>query len=81
MMKTFMNLLEGLGFRDLLTYVQYYDHQIKCFHKLSSSTNTLIGQVKYLLKTRIQFRRSEPYHQLLWIKDAPKYGVNGNDKM
>jgi hypothetical protein len=28
-----------------------------------------------------QFRGNEPYHRLLWIKYAPKYGINGNDKM
>jgi len=39
------NILEPIkGY--LVTFALYYDHRMKCFHKLLQSTNTLFGQAK-----------------------------------
>jgi hypothetical protein len=55
---------------------------MKCFCKLLSSTNTLFGQVKDLFFViKFQSRGNEHNHGLLWIKDAPKYGIDSNDKI
>jgi hypothetical protein len=45
-------------------------------------TNTLFGQVKdFFFIIKFQSRGNEHNHGLLWIKDAPKYGINRNDKI
>jgi hypothetical protein len=36
------NILEPIK-GDLVTFAPYYDHRMKCFHKLLQSTNTLFG--------------------------------------
>ncbi len=44
------------------------------------SIDTLFGQVQdYFFATKFQARGSEHDHGLLWIKDAPIYGINNND--
>ncbi len=54
---------------------------MKCFCKLLSSTNTLFGQVKdFFFIIEFQSKGNEHNHGLLWIKDAPKYGINSNDR-
>lgn len=55
---------------------------MKCLGKLLQSTNTLFKQVKdYFFVTKFQARESELDHGLLWIKDAPIYGLNNNDEI
>jgi hypothetical protein len=45
----------------------------------SSSTNTLFGQVEDIFFViKFQVRKNEHDHGLLWVKDAPKYGINNN---
>ncbi len=45
-------------------------------------TNTLFGQVKgFIFVIKFQSRGNEHNHGLLWIKDAPKYGIDSNDKI
>ncbi len=64
---------------DHVTCARYYNHKMKCLCKLLSLTNTLFGQVEDIFfVTKFQGRRSEHDHGLLWIKDAPKYGININ---
>jgi len=48
------NILEPIK-GDLVTFALYYDHRMKCFHKLLQSTNTLFGQVQnYIFLTKFQ---------------------------
>ncbi len=67
---------------DLITCAWYYDHKMKCFHKLWQSIDTLFGQLQdYFFVTKLQARGSEHDHGFLWIKDAPIYGINNNDEI
>jgi hypothetical protein len=67
---------------DPITCARYYDHKTSCFHTLFNKDPSICGQVCDLcFVTKFQNHGSEHDHGLLWIKDAPIYGINTNEKI
>ncbi len=64
---------------DPITCVQYYEHRINSFHKLLKHTNVLFNKVKdYFFITKFQSIGLSRDHGLLWIKNAPMFGIPSN---
>ncbi len=67
---------------DLTTCARYYDHKTSCFHKLVTKYHYLFGYISdFFYVTKFQNCGSKHDHGLLWIKNAPMYGVQINEKI
>ena len=64
---------------DPVTCARYYHHRMNSFRKLCSKDKSIFGHiVDYFFITEFQHRGSEHDHGLLWIENAPIYGINSN---
>jgi hypothetical protein len=64
---------------DPITCARYYDHRTSEFRKLIMKDSTFFGEVQdFFFVTEFQNRGSEHDHGLIWIKNAPIYGINTN---
>jgi len=66
---------------DLITCARYYDHKTSCFHTYSTKTDLFLDKRVILFVIKFQNHGSEHDHDLLWIKDAPIYVINTNEKI
>ncbi len=66
--------------RNPVTAARHYQYRLNTFFHdfLKSSANPLGELVEYAIRIEFQARGSPHAHCLLWIKDAPKYGVDSN---
>ncbi len=66
--------------RNPVTAARHYQYRLNTFFHdfLKSSANPLGELVEYAIRIEFQARGSPHAHYLLWIKDAPKYGVDSN---
>jgi len=63
-----------------VTYGCYYRHMINALKKMISQEKTFFGEkVDFYFDTEFQNRGSECEHGLLWVENAPIYGVNSNN--
>ncbi len=61
---------------DPITCARYCDHKTSCFCTLFNKDPSIFGQVcDFCFVTKFQNCDSEHDHGLLWIKDAPIYGI------
>jgi len=65
---------------DFITCIKYYDHKTFCFCKLIAKDHFLGGFFFFFI-TEFQDCGSEHDHGLLWIKNAPIYGMHTNEKI
>jgi hypothetical protein len=62
---------------DLVTCAHYCNHRIKCFPKLCTKNNTNFGpSLELFFVTKFQNHGND--HGLLWVANAPTYGLNSN---
>ncbi len=63
-----------------VTAARHYQYRLNTFFQefLKSPANPLGELVEYAIRIEFQARGSPHAHCLLWIKDAPKYGVDSN---
>ncbi len=67
---------------DLITCARYYDHKtLYVFAHYSTKTHLFLDKCVIFLVIKFQNSGSEPDHGLLWIKDAPIYGINTNEEI
>jgi hypothetical protein len=65
---------------DLVTCTHYYDHHMAIFRNLLKNDSSIFGKVNdFYFVIEFQNKGSEHDHGVLWIKDAPNYGVNNNE--
>ena len=63
--------------RDPVTCVRYFDHRSKeLFKALRSKVRRLGKLTDFYMRIEFQQRGSHHVHSLLWIENAPKYGVS-----
>ncbi len=65
---------------DPITCARYYDHKTSYFRTLFNRNPSIFKQVyEFFWVIKFQNRGSDHDHGLLWIKDAPIYGINTNE--
>ena len=66
--------------RNPVTAARHYQYRLNTFFQdfLKSPTNPLGELVDYVIRIEFQARGSPHAHCVLWVKDAPKYGVDDN---
>jgi hypothetical protein len=65
-----------------ITCAHYYDHHMKCFQKLCMKDDMIFGPLlDFFFVTEFQNRGSEYNHGLLWVANAPTYGLDSNKKI
>ncbi|MCO5577682.1 hypothetical protein L7F22_031514 [Adiantum nelumboides] len=65
---------------DPLTTTRYYVHRFKSMKLEIKRDNAILGKVMdYFFVTEFQHSGSQHDHGLIWIKDAPCFGVASND--
>ena len=63
--------------RDPVTCVRYFDHRSKeLFRVLRSEVGPLGKLTDFYMRIEFQQRGSPHVHSLLWIENAPKYGIS-----
>jgi hypothetical protein len=58
-----------------------YDHRTSCSTNLSQKNTFFFGIFLFFFITKFQNHGSKHDHGHLWIKNAPMYGVNTNEKI
>jgi len=53
----------------------YYEHRMIGFPKLLKATNTLFGKINDFFAIKFQIGGLPHDHGLLWIENAPHFGV------
>jgi hypothetical protein len=67
---------------DPMTCARYYDYKTSCFCTLFNKDPSIFEQVcDFFFVTKFQICGNEHDHGLLWIKDAPIYGINTNEEI
>jgi hypothetical protein len=62
-----------------ITCAHYYDHHMKCFQKLCMKDDMIFGPLlSFVFVTKFQNCGSEYDHELLWVANAPTYGLDFN---
>jgi hypothetical protein len=64
----------------MVTCAKYYDHKKSCFRKLIKKYHYFCGGFFFFI-IKFQNCGSEHDHGLLWIKNAPMYGVQINEEI
>ena len=66
--------------RNPVTAARHYQYRLNTFFQefLKSPANPLGELVDHAIRIEFQARGSPHAHCVLWIKDAPKYGVDDN---
>jgi hypothetical protein len=59
---------------------KYYNHKKICFCKLITKDHKLFGYIFEIFIIKFQNHGSKHDHRLLWIKNAPMYGMHTNIK-
>ncbi len=66
---------------DPITCARYYDHKNHVFTHYPIKTHLFLNNFFFFLVIESQNHDSEHDHGFLWIKDAPIYGINRNEKI
>ena len=65
-----------------LTAARHFQYQLDTFHLfLKNKAHPLEELVDYAIRVEFQDRGSLHTHTILWIKDAPKLGVQDDEKV
>ncbi|XP_069109303.1 uncharacterized protein [Argopecten irradians] len=69
--------------KDPITCTRYFDHRVQQFiNTVLKSDHAPLGTLTdYFYRVEFQHRGSPHIHMLMWIKDAPKYKEDSNDKI
>ncbi|XP_069108223.1 uncharacterized protein [Argopecten irradians] len=69
--------------KDPITCTRYFDHRVQQFiNTVLKSDHAPIGTLTdFFYRVEFQHRGSPHIHMLMWIKDAPKYKEDSNDKI
>ena len=67
--------------RNPVTAARHFQYRLSCFFQdvLRSKAKPLGEIVDYAIRVEFQSRGSPHAHCVLWVKDAPKYGVDSNE--
>ena len=67
--------------RNPVTAARHFHYRLNVFFQdfLKSTANPLGEIAKYAIRIEFQARGSPHAHCVIWVKDAPEFGVNGND--
>ncbi len=67
---------------DLVICARYCEHRMTSFRKFIENTNLIFGKVKdYFFITEFQSRGLLHGDGLLWVQNAPTFGVSKNEKI
>jgi len=66
---------------DPITCARYYNHGTFFFHKPITKDHSFFGYISDFFIIEFQNRGSKHDHGLLWIKNAPMYGMHTNEEI
>jgi hypothetical protein len=67
---------------DHVTCAHYYERRMNSFHELIQSIDLIFGKVKdYSFRRKFQLGGLLHDHGLLWVQNAPIFGVSKNEKI
>ena len=69
--------------RNPVTAARHFHYKLNLFFNgfLKSSANPLGEIVDYAIRVEFQARGSPHAHTVIWVKNAPKYGIDSNEKV
>ena len=66
-----------------MTAAKHFHYRLKTFFQefLKSTANALGKIVDYGIRIEFQARGSPHAHCVIWVKDAPKYGIDSDEEV